>query len=78
MLVLSRKANEALVINQTIRIQVISIKGDRVRLGIDAPPDVLVDRAEVHERRMQFVDVVLPAGVCEESINFGGPVFAYA
>ena len=77
MLVLSRKANEAVVINQNIRIQVISIRGDRVRLGIDAPPDVLVDRAEVHERRMQFVEVVLPGGICEETIDLGGALFAY-
>jgi len=78
MLVLSRKANEAIVINETIRIHVVSIKGDRVRLGIEAPRNVTVDRAEIHERRMEFVDVMVPAGVCEETVDLGGAVFAYA
>ena len=78
MLVLSRKTNEALVINDNIRIHVVSIKGDRVRLGIEAPLDVTVDRAEIHQRRMQFVDVKVPPGVCEETIDLGGAVFAYA
>ena len=37
-----------------IRVTVVGVKGDRVRLGIIAPRDVTVDRSEVHERRMQF------------------------
>lgn len=49
MLVLSRKVNEAIVINETIRINVVSIKGDRVRLGIEAPSNITIDRAEIHE-----------------------------
>jgi len=78
MLVLSRKANEAVVINGNIRVHVVSIKGDRVRLGIEAPRDVTVDRAEIHGRRMEFVDVVLPAGTCAESIDLDGPILAFA
>ena len=70
MLVLSRKPTEAIVVNDTVRITVVAIKGDRVRLGIEAPRSVTVDRAEVHERRMQFVDVPLPAG-CDESVDLG-------
>ena len=57
MLVLSRKANRTIVIDDAVRVTVIGIKGDRVRLGIEAPPEVTVDRAEVHDRRMRFVDV---------------------
>lgn len=71
MLVLSRKINEAIFIDGNVRISVVSIKGDRVRLGIEAPKDVSVDRAEVHERKMQFVEVLVPAGVCEESVDLG-------
>ena len=56
MLVLTRHSGESIVINGNIRLKVIEVKGDRVRLGIDAPPHVLVDRQEVHERRMQFAD----------------------
>jgi carbon storage regulator CsrA len=56
MLVLTRHSGESIVINGNIRLKVVEVKGDRVRLGIDAPPHVLVDRQEVHERRMQFAD----------------------
>ena len=75
MLVLSRKPAEAIVINDTVRITVVAIKGDRVRLGIEAPRDVCVDRAEVHARRMQFVDVPLSAA-CDESVDLGGVLVA--
>lgn len=50
MLVLSRKQHEALVIDGDIRITVIEIKGDSVRLGIEAPKEVPVHRQEVFLR----------------------------
>ncbi len=49
MLVLSRKRNEQIVINDNITIVVVDIRGDKVRLGIEAPQDVSVHRLEVHE-----------------------------
>jgi carbon storage regulator len=57
MLVLSRRIGEEIIINDNIRVTVVAVKGDRVRLGIVAPRDVTVDRSEVHERRMQFAHV---------------------
>ena len=60
MLVLSRRVGEEIIINDNIRVTVVAVKGDRVRLGIVAPRDVTVDRSEVHQRRMQFAGV--PAG----------------
>lgn len=63
MLVLSRRVGEEIIINDNIRVTVVAVKGDRIRLGIDAPRDVSVDRAEVHERRMQFEDAPVPVGV---------------
>lgn len=51
MLVLTRRPGEEIVIDGNIRLTVISVKGDRVRIGIDAPPSVVVDREEIHERR---------------------------
>jgi carbon storage regulator len=56
MLVLSRKVGEEIVIDNNIRVTITSIKGDRVRIGISAPPDVRVDRAEIHARRVEFAD----------------------
>jgi carbon storage regulator len=49
MLVLSRKKNESIVINNDIVITVVEIRGDKVRLGIVAPRDVPVHREEVYE-----------------------------
>lgn len=50
MLVLSRKKNETIVINDVIRITVVEIRGDKVRLGIEAPRNIEVHREEVYEQ----------------------------
>jgi carbon storage regulator len=63
MLVLSRRPGEEIIINGNIRVTVVSVKGDRVRVGIDAPTDVPVDRAEIHARRREFDEALkVPAG----------------
>lgn len=49
MLVLSRKKDEKIVIGDNISIMVVEIRGDKVRLGIEAPRDVSVHRREVYE-----------------------------
>lgn len=49
MLVLSRKKNESIVINNDITIVVVEIRGDKVRLGVEAPKEVPVHRREVHD-----------------------------
>ena len=49
MLVLSRLKNEQIVINDNITITVVDIRGDKVRLGIEAPKEVPVHRREVYE-----------------------------
>ena len=48
MLVLSRKKNETIMIGDDIVLTVVDIRGDKVRLGIDAPKEVAVHRAEVY------------------------------
>ena len=48
MLALSRKKNEAIVINNNVEITVLEIKGDQVKLGISAPKEVPVYRKEVY------------------------------
>ncbi len=50
MLVLSRKKNESIYINDNIIITVVEIGGGKVRLGIKAPREVPVHRREVYER----------------------------
>ena len=49
MLVLSRKKNESIVINDDITIVVVDIRGDKVRLGIECPKEMPVHRREVFD-----------------------------
>ena len=62
MLALSRKKNEALVINNNVEITVLEIKGEQVKLGISAPREVPVYRKEVHEQIQ---------GANQEAVNVG-------
>lgn len=49
MLVLSRKKDEKIMIGDSITLMVIEIRGDKVRIGIEAPKDVAVHREEVYD-----------------------------
>ena len=49
MLVLSRKKSESIIITDDIIVTVLEVRGDKVRLGIDAPKEVTVHRREVYE-----------------------------
>ncbi|MDB6103276.1 MAG: carbon storage regulator [Gammaproteobacteria bacterium] len=52
MLILSRRPNESLRIGDNVVITVVGFSGNQIRLGITAPPNVVVDREEVHQRKM--------------------------
>lgn len=49
MLVLSRKFNESIFVGDTIKITVVDIRGDKVRLGIEAPADTPIHREEIYQ-----------------------------
>ena len=49
MLVLSRRRDEVIMIGDDVKITVVDIRGDKVRLGIDAPKDLPVHRQEVYD-----------------------------
>jgi carbon storage regulator len=55
MLVLTRKVGDEIVIGDNIRISVVAIKGGKVRIGIKAPKEIVVDRHEVYENRKSFL-----------------------
>ena len=50
MLILTRRAGEALMIGENVSIKVLGVKGNQVRIGIDAPKDVAVHREEIFDR----------------------------
>jgi carbon storage regulator len=50
MLVLSRKRDEVVMIGDAIRVTIVDVRGDKVRLGIEAPAEVPVHRREVYDR----------------------------
>lgn len=53
MLVLSRKKNESFLVGENIVVTVLRIEGDKIKLGIDAPADVEVDRYEVRQAKQR-------------------------
>ena len=50
MLILTRRVGEVLTIGNDMTVTVLGVKGNRVRIGVDAPKDVAVHRGEIHER----------------------------
>jgi len=50
MLVLTRKINESIIIQDNIKICVVSVDRDRVKIGIEAPKEISIHRAEIYEK----------------------------
>ena len=50
MLVLTRRIGEEIVIDDTTRVVVLGVQGNRIRLGISAPPHIAIQRSEVRDR----------------------------
>ena len=53
MLVLTRKVNETIVIAGKVRVVLVEVRGEKVRLGVEAPQNVAVDREEIHLRKIR-------------------------
>ena len=53
MLVLTRRVGEKIIIGDNVRVSVLGAKGHQVRIGIEAPDDVKVNREEIHQRRLK-------------------------
>ena len=65
MLVLSRKKNESIVFNNDITIVVVEIRGDKVRLGVEAPKEVPVHRREVYDAIKRNEELAAEGGSAE-------------
>jgi carbon storage regulator len=50
MLILTRRVSEAIKVGENISITVLSVKGNQVRIGVDAPKDIAVHREEIYQR----------------------------
>lgn len=74
MLVLSRKKNESIVINDDITIVVVEIRGDKVRLGVEAPKEVPVHRREVFDAIRRNEAAGNKAASASDTTNASGQV----
>ena len=52
MLVLTRKTDESITIGHSIKISILEVKGNQVKLGVKAPKDIPINRTEIYERIM--------------------------
>ena len=68
MLVLTRKAGESVVIGDEVVVRVLEVRGDVVRVGIDAPRDVQVHRQEVYDA-VREANIAAAAAASEEAVS---------
>ncbi len=78
MLVLTRRPGESIVIGNNIRLTIISLGPGRVKVGIEAPPDVRVDRAEIHAKILQEQAADVLAAVAQEAARGDDPISGLA
>ncbi|GBU28451.1 carbon storage regulator [Treponema sp. R8-4-B8] len=71
MLILSRKVDEKVVIGDDIKISIIEIRGDQVRIGIDAPKKVKVFRQEVYDAIKAENKAASKSATVIPNVNFG-------
>jgi len=71
MLILSRKVDEKVIIGDDIKISIIEIRGDQVRIGIDAPKKVKVFRQEVYDAIKAENRAASKSATVIPNVNFG-------
>lgn len=71
MLVLSRKAGQSLLVGSDIRITLVSVRGNQVKIAIDAPRELPVDRAELRSRKLSATELLSAAAPVEYNLAVG-------
>jgi len=71
MLVLSRQRDESIIVGDNVQITIVDIRGDKVRLGIEAPPDISVHRKEVFDAIQR--ENRKAAGITSDDITAAAP-----
>ncbi len=70
MLILTRRISESVIIGDEVKVTVLGVKGNQVRLGIDAPKTVSVHREEIYQRIQQEKEGGGTPGASAEEDNF--------
>jgi len=69
MLILTRRVGETLMVGDEVTVTVLGVKGNQVRLGVNAPRDVAVHREEIYERIRKEQDDDAPADAPDPAAN---------
>ena len=77
MLILTRRVNETLNIGDDVQVTVLGVKGNQVRIGINAPRDVAVHREEIY-LRIKREERLKKAGAADENENESDSGFDYS
>ena len=75
MLILTRRVGETLMIGNEVSITVLGVKGNQVRLGVNAPKDIAVHREEIYQRIKQERSMQMHMSHLEQQGNFAPPSF---
>ncbi|MCL2192904.1 MAG: carbon storage regulator CsrA [Treponema sp.] len=73
MLILSRKVDEKIVIGDDISVSIVEIRGDQVRIGVDAPKTIKVFRQEVFDAIKAENRAAVESRLVLPIVDFGGP-----
>ena len=71
MLILTRRVTEQIRVGESITIAILGVKGNQVRIGIEAPKHVTVDRQEIHDRKQRQSDFPSGSGGASATANTG-------
>ena len=69
MLILTRRVGETVMIGNNVTVTVLGVKGNQVRIGVNAPKDVAVHREEIYERIKREEDGSTHPGTAEEVVD---------